>query len=54
MNAWTAGVAGHYVPNLALAVVKFNEVADASDRINIKGFMAGRASCCSVYPTLAA
>ncbi|CAL5224857.1 g7615 [Coccomyxa viridis] len=42
---WIAGESygGHYVPNLALAVVKFNEVADASDRINIKGFMAGNA-----------
>ena len=34
------------MPNLALAVVKFNEVADASDRINIKGFMAGRIFLC--------
>ncbi len=34
------------MPNLALAVVKFNEAADASDRINIKGFMAGRPFHC--------
>ena len=42
LKLWSAAIAGHYVPNLALAVVKFNEAADASDRINIKGFMAGR------------
>ena len=42
LSVWAVVLAGHYVPNLALAVVKFNEVADTSDRINIKGFMAGR------------
>ena len=37
--------AGHYVPNLALEVAKFNVAADAGKRINIKGFMAGELSC---------
>ena len=46
LKLWGAAIAGHYVPNLALAVVKFNEAADASDRINIKGFMAGRTFHC--------
>ena len=42
------------MPNLALAIVKFNKVADASDRINIKGFMAGAASLCRMPSILAA
>jgi len=37
--------AGHYVPNLALEVAKFNVAADAGERINIKGFMAGELFC---------
>ena len=33
--------AGHYIPNLALEIVKYNDLADKSQQINLKGFMAG-------------
>ena len=33
--------AGHYIPNLALEIVKYNDMADKSQQINLKGFMAG-------------
>ena len=37
--------AGHYIPNLALEIVKYNDMADKSQQINLKGFMAGEVTC---------
>lgn len=37
--------AGHYIPNLALEIVKYNDMVDKSQQINLKGFMAGEVTC---------
>ena len=37
--------AGHYIPNLALEIVKYNDMVDKSQQINLKGFMAGEITC---------
>lgn len=41
--------AGHYIPNLALEIVKYNDLVDESQRINLKGFLAGDATCWSMH-----
>ncbi|KAK9905794.1 hypothetical protein WJX75_006411 [Coccomyxa subellipsoidea] len=42
---WIAGESygGHYVPNLALAVAKYNADKDGIPKINFKGFLVGNA-----------